>query len=169
MKATFVRIMPRGLLILIISLALLGQSCTDCDDCGPLESNPFVSVVFRQLEDASRIAVTIDELNGQNAREIEAVADTSIDNYRLPIDLNRDTAMFTFRYFSSLDTFKVDPILDTLTVSYRRQTERTELRFLVLRIDSIEVVQSGTTFDSTSISCFTPQCFQSETNISLYF
>ncbi|MEM7548640.1 MAG: hypothetical protein AAF363_03140 [Bacteroidota bacterium] len=148
-------------------LFILG--CITCDDCGPVTSNPSVSVRFLQIDTTATQNIVVNQLNGQPVSSFDLIDDEPSSVFQFPVDLNADTTTFEIRYFLEEDTLRNTALNDTITVSYRRNTVQTQLRDVVLQIDSISVIENLSSYDSIVVNCFTPLCFQNETSVNVFF
>ena len=135
----------RGFILLFaLILSAAFPSCDTCSDCVPVTSNPFIAVNFRQNSDEASVDIILQTLNGVNAENILLIGeDTLSNNFRFPIDLNRDEANYEFEFFLTTDTLRETLNVGTLEMTYRRSEIINERRRVSLSIDSIELVSSS--------------------------
>jgi hypothetical protein len=130
----------------------LVSACNTCNDCEPVTNNPSVKVNFRSISSGDNLTVILDTLNRVAAEEILLIGeDTTGNTFLFPIDLNRDTAVYTLTYFLQTDTLRENRLVDTLVMRYNRITNINVRRIVTLSIDSLDLVESS--FESDTLIC----------------
>jgi hypothetical protein len=144
--------MIRWLAFLFSAILIFLQGCNSCVDCVPITSNPSIKVNYRNIENERNRSVYLSVLNGTPTKDILLIQDDTIANtFNLPINLNEDSTIFIMKYFLESDTLLLDPLEDTLVMSYEKITNINERRRVTLAIDNIELLSS--TFDRDTLIC----------------
>ena len=151
-------------LLLVIATGLSG--CYTCEDCEPIDDEPYVNLHFYSKASGTAIAVAIREFNSQPGEEILYYQDTT-DKFILPLDMWSDSSFVVLKYVSSEDYEQ--EIIDSLHLMYERSLETTEKNFVKMVDLNTSVIDH--TFDSLVLVCKDTVgiCTSNESTLKVYF
>ncbi|MCB0496476.1 MAG: hypothetical protein KDC79_10110 [Cyclobacteriaceae bacterium] len=113
-------------LALFFFVLIFFVSCSDCTDCGPFASEPYMRIRFYHASDSSANAVVLDSINHTWAGNYENYQDT-VHTYQLPLNMNDDFSDFTLTYrdTADLNTYLTNELSVSYTRTYVKQPDNT--------------------------------------------
>ncbi|MFW5760645.1 MAG: hypothetical protein ACOCXH_06680 [Cyclobacteriaceae bacterium] len=157
--------------IFILMAGIYIWACDTCNDCGPVENDPYVNLSFYYLSDSSSAEIIIDSINGIAALNIneELYADTA-QIFRLPLNYNTDSSFFDLvfsNYPEKGDSLRArETRNEQVAFKYNLQLVNKD-DFLKYEADSLRVVYS--TFDSIATQSINPEEISNAINLQVYF
>jgi len=146
-------------------------ACDTCNDCGPIENEPYVNIGFNFYSTKSSAEVLINSINGITADSISEVfyGDT-LRIFKLPLNFNSDSSYFNITYSSYPDEDDENnspgTYQDQIALKYNLNLVN-QSDFIKYVADSLQVVY--TTFDSVASQNINSQKQSNEVTIQLYF
>ncbi len=114
----------------IFLLTIIGTySCSDCTNCTPFTTEPYMNLHFLSAADTSNKVVIIDSINHESVSGSRYYMDTTFF-YNLPLDMNLDQSqvLLSFRDTTDMNT-SLSGVIDII---YDRQFEKRQDNYLVV-------------------------------------
>ena len=162
MKINNIHSLLTGLLLVILL-----SGCLQCEDCEPIDNEPYVRLAFYSASNLNEIPVAIRFFNGQPAGEMSYYQDTTSSRYLMPLSMWSDSSKVVLTYSSSAN-YTVD-IVDTLHIAYERKVETTPKNIVKMINFDLQILEH--TFDSLALVCkdTVEICDSNESTLKLYF
>lgn len=103
--------------------------------------------------------IKIGTIEAMGSAGFEQFNDSTIRDFAIPVNMQRDTSQYVFHYHDHIDT---------LQVHYQREITQ-NLEGVRMRIKEIAVNEEITTFDSVKVKCYSSNCSNDITTIEVYF
>lgn len=151
---------------------ILAWACDTCNDCGPVENDPFVKLSFYYYSDSSSADVIIDSINGISAISInEELYEDTAQVFRFPLNYNTDSSWFDLVFSNYPEEGDDDEIVqerhnEQVALKYNLQLVN-NADFIKYEADSLKVVFS--TFDSIASQNINPEKLSNAITLQVYF
>ncbi len=156
--------------LIFISLIIATVACDTCNDCGPIENDPFVNLGFNYKTSRSAAEVTIDSINGIVAESIsEELYGDTLRVFKLPLNFNADSSYFDIVYSSYPDEDSDNPggtFRDQIAFKYDLELIN-QNDFIKYQADGLQIVLS--TFDSIATQNINQEKLSNAVTLQVYF
>jgi hypothetical protein len=156
--------------LIFISLIIATVACDTCNDCGPIENDPFVNLGFNYKTSRSAAEVTIDSINGIVAESIsEELYSDTLRVFKLPLNFKADSSYFDIVYSSYPDEDSDNPggtFRDQIAFKYDLELIN-QNDFIKYQADGLHIVLS--TFDSIATLNINQEKLSNAVTLQVYF